>query len=74
MIFSYNKCCLCPRDVEIYLSAVFFCLAAALPHHNILEDIIKLDKLINKKVDSGALKNLFSPIKYVSKELNVRPV
>jgi len=22
------------RDVEIYLSAVFFCLAAALPHHN----------------------------------------
>ena len=23
------------RDVEIYLSAVFFCLAAALPHHNI---------------------------------------
>jgi len=27
----------CSRDVEIYLSAVFFCLAAALPHHNTLK-------------------------------------
>src|SRR6266498_2238623 len=35
MIFSNNKCCVCSRDIEIYLSAVFFCLAAALPHHNI---------------------------------------
>ncbi len=35
MIFSNNKCYVCPRDIEIYLSAVFLCLAAALPHHNI---------------------------------------
>src|SRR6266511_1538912 len=33
MIFSYDKCCVCPRDIEVYLSAVFLCLAAALPHH-----------------------------------------
>src|SRR6266536_3725601 len=36
MIFSYDKCCVCPRDIEVYLSAVFLCLAAALPHHNII--------------------------------------
>ena len=30
---------MCPRDIEIYLSAVFLCLAAALPHHNVSEDI-----------------------------------
>ncbi len=35
MIFSNDKCCVCPRDIEICLSAVFLCLAAALPHHNI---------------------------------------
>src|SRR6266536_267990 len=35
MIFSYDKCCVCPRDIEVYLSAVLLCLAAALPHHNI---------------------------------------
>src|SRR6266536_2046940 len=35
MIFSYNKCCVCPRDIEVYLPAVFLCLAAALPHHSI---------------------------------------
>src|SRR6266498_2448746 len=35
MIFSNNKYYMCPRDIEIYLSAVFFCLAATLPHHNI---------------------------------------
>src|SRR6266536_2851780 len=35
MIFSYDKCCVCPRDIEVYLSAVFLCLAAALPHNAI---------------------------------------
>src|SRR6266496_2265761 len=34
MIFSNDKCCVCPRDIEVYLSAVFLCLAAALSHHN----------------------------------------
>src|SRR6266511_2895620 len=38
IIFFYDKCCVCPRDIEIYLSAVFLCLAAALPHHNIPTD------------------------------------
>ncbi len=33
MIFSNNKYYVCPRDIEIYLSAIFFYLAAALPHH-----------------------------------------
>ncbi len=48
MIFSYDKCCMCPRDVEIYLSAVFFCLAAALPHHNIsIDDKDEEDILID---------------------------
>ncbi len=40
MIFSYNKCCVCPRDIEVYLPAVFLCLAAALPHHNIVINFI----------------------------------
>ncbi len=31
--FSNDKCCVCPRDIEIYLSAVFFYLAAALPQN-----------------------------------------
>src|SRR6266536_5449281 len=33
MIFSFDKYCVCPKDIEIYLSAIFLCLAAALPHH-----------------------------------------
>ena len=33
MIFSNNKYYVCPRDIEIYLSAVLFYLAAALPYH-----------------------------------------
>ncbi len=53
MIFSNDKCCVCPRDVEIYLSAVFFCLAAALPHHNINVEvyiIVKAVKYIYKYI------------------------
>src|SRR6266536_6323989 len=42
MIFSYNKCYVCLRDIEVYLSAVFLCLAAALPHHTIYSVGIEL--------------------------------
>ena len=46
--FLYDKCYICPRDIEIYLSAVFFYLAAALPHHTIrkLYDVYKLRYLL----------------------------
>src|SRR6266536_6213241 len=47
MIFSYDKCCVCPRDIEVYLSAVFLCLAAALPHHIIKIIIIKFSLYIS---------------------------
>ncbi len=37
---------MCPRDIEVYLSAVFLCLAAALPHHNICKGRQALGYLI----------------------------
>jgi len=36
---------MCPRDIEIYLSAVFLYLAAALPHHNSNHEALKTKKI-----------------------------
>jgi len=33
MIFFNDKCCVCFRDIEIYLLIIFFYLAAALPYY-----------------------------------------
>ncbi len=68
-IVFYDKCCVCPRDIEIYLSAVFLCLAAALPHHNSDTDF-DVNIYLKKTCQKGIIKNDPTIIKSTIKALN----